>query len=179
MKFENLKSNEYVNPYPPVKIRKVKYWTKKRNSQLAYNFYLLPELELRKMFGGRSWGTIKSKASNLKRRGWHFNMPRETNTSDLKCDGRMNYVYKITNKRTGKAYIGITMRPDQRKKEHLAGRGNPGIAADLEDGMDFEILASGSLPKMSQIEYTSIIELNTVEPGGYNKINAAFRRTLA
>ena len=68
MKFENLKDISTK----PVSKRRVAYWTKERCESLARTFYILDDMELRKLFGGRSLSTIKAKASKLRQTGWNF-----------------------------------------------------------------------------------------------------------
>ena len=68
MKFENLKDTS-IKQMPK---RKVAYWTKERCESLARTFYILDDMELRKLFGGRSLSTIKARASKLRQAGWNF-----------------------------------------------------------------------------------------------------------
>jgi hypothetical protein len=70
--FLDIKKHFYPQPIKQVPVPKVVYWTKKRCSLLAANFYILPEMELRKMFGGRAYGTLKAKAYKLKAKDWEF-----------------------------------------------------------------------------------------------------------
>ena len=70
MEFKNLKAIQKFTPRKPVS--KKKYWTDARCRQLAQNFYLLEELELRKMFDGYSLGSIKRQVYKLQKAGWTF-----------------------------------------------------------------------------------------------------------
>ena len=87
----------------------------------------------------------------------------------------MGYVYKITNTRNNKSYIGISIHePTQgRIKEHLAGRGNRIIAHAVKkygkDAFTYEVLEANVFDELlPDLEVAYIANYNTIRPHGYN-----------
>lgn len=88
----------------------------------------------------------------------------------------MGCVYKITNKHTGKSYIGRTLRTlDIRWKEHIKGDRKRKSFFHLairewgEDAFEREILTSSVCPAELEVqEILSIRKYNTKVPRGYN-----------
>ena len=87
----------------------------------------------------------------------------------------MGYIYKITNTRNNKSYIGISIHePTQgRIKHHLSGHGNQCIANALkkygQDVFVYEILEADVFDEcLPDLEIAYIAEFNTVAPHGYN-----------
>jgi len=87
-------------------------------------------------------------------------------------------IYKITNLKNGKSYIGRTSRGlHQRKQEHIyASRRNPisaiseAINKHGEDNFKFEIISRYLDPsELPENEALFISKLNTISPNGYNK----------
>lgn len=78
------------------------------------------------------------------------------------------YIYKITNKKNGKSYIGYTKDPERRKHLHFTGKGSKLVWNAIQkygiDALEFSIIANAGLA-----EEQSYIELhNTMAPNGYN-----------
>ena len=87
----------------------------------------------------------------------------------------MGYVYKITNTRNNKSYIGISIHePTQgRIKHHLSGHGNQCIASAVkkygQDAFVYEVLEADVFDEfLPDLEIAYIAEFNTVAPHGYN-----------
>lgn len=87
----------------------------------------------------------------------------------------MGSIYKITNNRNGKAYIGQTIHDavNTRIRDHLAGKGNrilkQALAKYGADAFTFEILHDGIIPEfLNDLEKEAIAKFNTVTPHGYN-----------
>ena len=93
----------------------------------------------------------------------------------------MGYVYKITNTRNNKSYIGISIHePEKRRiKDHLSGYGNRLIANAVEkygkDAFTYEILEANVFPEfLPDLEVAYIANYNTVAPHGYNLNSGGF-----
>ncbi len=87
----------------------------------------------------------------------------------------MHFIYKIENKTNGKFYIGQTICPKNRKKQHFskAFHGNPALdRAVLKYGrhsFNFSILEElETLDEANGREVFWIKELNSLAPNGYN-----------
>ena len=87
----------------------------------------------------------------------------------------MGYVYKITNTRNNKSYIGISIHePTQgRIKHHLSGHGNQCIASAVkkygQNAFVYEVLEADVFDEfLPDLEIAYIAEFNTVAPHGYN-----------
>ncbi|RKU20998.1 hypothetical protein C6499_22525 [Candidatus Poribacteria bacterium] len=87
----------------------------------------------------------------------------------------MGFVYMITNDINSKAYIGICIHPPEktRIKAHLSGRGNQGIADDIniygKDAFTYEILEANVFDELlPDLEKAYIAKFKTVHPHGYN-----------
>ena len=87
----------------------------------------------------------------------------------------MGYVYKITNNRNNKSYIGISIHEPEkgRIKDHLSGRGNQLLANAIEkygkEAFTYEILEANVFDEfLPELEVAYIANLNTVAPHGYN-----------
>ena len=87
----------------------------------------------------------------------------------------MGYVYKITNTRNNKSYIGISIHePEKRRiKAHLSGHGNRIIANAVKkygkDALTYEILEANVFDEfLPELEVAYIANFNTVAPHGYN-----------
>jgi len=84
-------------------------------------------------------------------------------------------LYKISNLRNNKNYIGLTTNFDRRIKSHLSGAGSSLIKKDLDiySLEDFEISILKIIEEESEaklLEKTAISEFNCKYPNGYNKI---------
>ena len=91
----------------------------------------------------------------------------------------MGYIYKITNKINGKAYIGQSIneptKSNGRISEHLNGRGNKSRAIHNaikkygKDNFSHEVLHAILLDdQLDELEVQAIKEHNTMAPNGYN-----------
>ncbi len=87
----------------------------------------------------------------------------------------MHFIYKVENKVNGKLYVGQTICPANRKKQHLSKtfHGNPALdRAVLKYGrgsFDFSIVEElETLDQANEREVYWIQELNTLAPNGYN-----------
>lgn len=80
-----------------------------------------------------------------------------------------HFLYKITNQKTGKSYIGVTKNFSRRVASHLSGSGSSEIAKDLKDGFTSQILLIGSERYVYDMEPQAINLYNTLTPYGYNK----------
>tara|TARA_R100001086_G_scaffold249209_1_gene188232 strand:- start:1490 stop:2167 length:678 start_codon:yes stop_codon:yes gene_type:complete len=89
---------------------------------------------------------------------------------------RKAYIYKITNKINGKAYIGLTTRnPSKRFKEHCDGRLTKGrsLIKDAinkygKNNFEFKIILKTNVNDMKMEEAYMIREFDTLAPNGYN-----------
>lgn len=80
-----------------------------------------------------------------------------------------HFLYKITNQKTGKSYIGVTKNFSRRVACHLSGAGSSEIAKNLKDDFTTEILLIGSERYVYDMESKVIKLYNTLTPYGYNK----------
>ena len=87
----------------------------------------------------------------------------------------MGYVYKITNTRNNKSYIGISIHePEKRRiKDHLSGYGSRVIANAVKkygkDAFTYEVLEANVFPELlPDLEVAYIANHNTIAPHGYN-----------
>ena len=87
----------------------------------------------------------------------------------------MGSIYKITNKRNDKAYIGQTRHDavKTRIRDHLRGKGSQLVKQAIEkygqDAFTYEILHDGILPEfLDDLEIEAIEKYNTIAPHGYN-----------
>lgn len=84
------------------------------------------------------------------------------------------FLYKITNLVNGKLYIGITNRPETRRREHLYGKRTGSVSlikqAVLKYGPDnfkFEVICEGSREYIVDLEMKAIALYDTIN-AGYN-----------
>ena len=89
----------------------------------------------------------------------------------------MGSIYKITNTRNSKAYIGQTNRNIEERvlREHLAGKGKGSrlvkraVKKYGKDAFAYEILHDGIIPEfLDDLEIEAIEKFNTIVPYGYN-----------
>ena len=87
----------------------------------------------------------------------------------------MGSIYKITNRRNGKSYIGQTRHDavKTRIRHHLRGKGSQPVKDAIEkygqDAFAFEILHDGIIPEfLDTLEKEEIAKFNTIAPHGYN-----------
>lgn len=86
------------------------------------------------------------------------------------------YIYKITNKKNNLSYIGQSINPQKRFKEHLYGRkGGINTYFDKalkkygEESFTFEIIdKADESKKIDELEKYYIKKYNTLKPNGYN-----------
>ena len=90
----------------------------------------------------------------------------------------MGSIYKITNTRNGKAYIGQTIHDAEntRIRDHLRGKGSQPVKDAIEkygqDVFTYEILHDGIIPEfLDALEIETIAKFNCVDPHGYNQTN--------
>lgn len=86
------------------------------------------------------------------------------------------YIYKFTNKQNNMSYIGQSIKPYKRLKEHLYGRKNK-INTYFDkvlrkygiENFDFEVIdKANSQEKIDELEREYIDKYNTLKPNGYN-----------
>lgn len=86
------------------------------------------------------------------------------------------YIYKFTNKKNNMSYIGQSIKPCKRLKEHLYGRKNK-INTYFDrvlrkygiENFDFEVIdKANSQEKIDELEREYIDKYNTLKPNGYN-----------
>ena len=84
------------------------------------------------------------------------------------------YLYRVTNRVNGKVYIGVTYKPEVRKKEHLyykkANQGSLLKKAVNKYGpeeFDFEILCVGTSDYIYELEAKAIEKFDSID-NGYN-----------
>ncbi|AUR93441.1 GIY-YIG nuclease superfamily protein [Vibrio phage 1.187.O._10N.286.49.F1] len=85
----------------------------------------------------------------------------------------MKYLYKITNTVSGKMYIGVTIDPDRRWKQHKGMRTKCSALKDAiekygHEVFNFKILCAGSDEYIDELEIKAIEEYKTLVPNGYN-----------
>lgn len=87
-------------------------------------------------------------------------------------------IYKITNKRTEKSYIGQSVHCGRRLDEHCKGNQLIDDVIQLEgiENFNFEILKETSKEDLSFWEDYYILKYNTMHPNGYNKKMELFKR---
>lgn len=81
-------------------------------------------------------------------------------------------IYKITNKLTGKSYIGQSIHCGRRLDEHCRGKSqfiDQMIEFDGIDNYTFEIIKTVKKEELNYWEDYYIIKYNTMYPNGYNK----------
>ena len=93
----------------------------------------------------------------------------------------MGIIYSYTNRNTGKKYIGQTIHPEQRKRNHLHEATVKGsdyyfhrsIRKHGWDAFDYEVLEEGIEQKdLNDRESFYIEKYNTIWPDGYNQCMA-------
>lgn len=82
-------------------------------------------------------------------------------------------IYKFTNKKNGKSYIGATNDLDRRYKEHATGHKDLYfdkiiVESGGIDNFDYEILENCTYDELKEKEIYYINKYNTVYPNGYN-----------
>ncbi len=85
-------------------------------------------------------------------------------------------IYKITNLKTGKIYVGQSKNVYHRKKEHFTAlrkgcHENKLMQADWNKdnhGFRFDVLEFCPIAKLNDQERYWILKLNTLQPHGYN-----------
>lgn len=82
------------------------------------------------------------------------------------------YLYKITNLKNSKVYIGMTIDPKRRWREHCTG--NTGCHKLVNafnkyglDNFEFRIMAKGSIDYISELEMKAIVSFDSID-NGYN-----------
>lgn len=85
------------------------------------------------------------------------------------------HLYKITNSINEKIYIGVTSRPEDRKKVHFYNRSQPArslIKNAIDkygvDKFNFEIICTGGREYIYDLEAKAISLYSTISPNGYN-----------
>ena len=86
------------------------------------------------------------------------------------------YIYKFTNKNNNKSYIGQSIKPYKRYKEHLYGRKNKNntyfdkiIRKNGIENFSFEIIdKANNQEEIDKLEQKYISQYNTIIPNGYN-----------
>lgn len=85
------------------------------------------------------------------------------------------HLYKITNSVNDKIYVGVTSRPEDRKKVHFYNRSQKArslIKNAIDkygvDNFSFEIICTGHRDYIYDLEVRAIESYNTISPNGYN-----------
>lgn len=85
------------------------------------------------------------------------------------------YLYKITNNINYKIYIGVTSRPEDRKKVHFYNRSQKArsliknaIDKYGRENFNFEIICTGLRDYIYNLEVKAIEVYDTISPNGYN-----------
>ena len=92
------------------------------------------------------------------------------------------YIYKITNVKLNKSYIGQTKNIEQRILNHLSGHGSKPLLQDIVihsvSNFKFEILAE-IYDHADEIEDSFMEIYNTLYPNGYNmRLNSRLYLTI-
>ena len=85
----------------------------------------------------------------------------------------MKWLYKITNLISGKEYIGVTIDPDRRWRQHQIRRTQCSALKDAMvkygvDNFSFKVLCCGEDSYIDDLEMKAISLYNTQVPNGYN-----------
>jgi len=98
----------------------------------------------------------------------------------------MHYIYKITNKKTNKKYIGQTENPDRRQEQHFSESHNSKLKKDVaslgKDQFEFEIMDEIEDPilcnfmEISAIEEAAKNPIYNMVPGG--QLTSSFDRYI-
>lgn len=100
-------------------------------------------------------------------------------------DAQLSGIYKITNSRNGKIYVGQSKNVWERRAQHFSAlyRGkheNKSMQADWDAtqgrGFCFSIIEYCDIEKLNEREEYWILILKTFEPHGYNKGWVPYRR---
>lgn len=90
-------------------------------------------------------------------------------------ENKVWYLYKITNNVNEKIYIGVTSRPEDRKKVHFYNRSQKAksliknaIDKYSPENFNFEIICTGLREYIYGLEVKAIKAYNTISPNGYN-----------
>ena len=92
---------------------------------------------------------------------------------------RTTTLYVITNRVTGKQYVGITTRPSRRFAEHCNGSRSlisKSITKYGKENFCYKQLVVGDWEYISALETRCIEEFNTLVPNGYNLVATASKR---
>lgn len=84
-------------------------------------------------------------------------------------------VYLITDRKTGKQYVGQSRDCGGRWAHHLAGASSSALAKELRkrpQDFTFQVLQTCSLEDLDSLEGHWIEEAGTMEPAGYNRRSA-------
>ena len=84
----------------------------------------------------------------------------------------MKYLYIIHNNINEKKYVGVSIRPEERFKQHKNREGCPALHSAIkkygEDNFSMELLCVGDAETIDQVEIEAIQLFNSVSPNGYN-----------
>ena len=84
----------------------------------------------------------------------------------------MKYLYIIHNNINEKKYVGVSIRPEERFKQHKNREGCPALHSAIkkygEDNFSMELLCVGDAETIDQLEIEAIQLFNSVSPNGYN-----------
>ena len=85
----------------------------------------------------------------------------------------MKFLYKVTNKISGKLYVGVTINPARRFQQHKSLRTNCSILKNAIKKYDiksfsFDVLCSGSDDYIDDLEVKAIQAYSSQAPSGYN-----------
>lgn len=83
---------------------------------------------------------------------------------------RTHYLYRITNTVNSKIYIGVSINPSQRFKDHCIERKLIGKAIKKygKENFTLETLVAGERAYIYDLEINAIAALNSMVPNGYN-----------
>jgi group I intron endonuclease len=84
----------------------------------------------------------------------------------------LKYLYIIHNSVNDKKYVGVSIRPDERFKQHKRREGCPALRSAMKkygtDKFSMELLCVGDAETIDQLEIEAIQLFNSVTPNGYN-----------
>ncbi len=84
----------------------------------------------------------------------------------------MKYLYIIHNSINEKKYVGVSIRPEERFKQHKNREGCPALHSAIKkygaENFSMELLCVGDAETIDQLEIEAIQLFNSVSPNGYN-----------